>query len=65
MEYCADAAKDRTMAAHRPHRRIAPSALPAFVLAALALLVPVGSAAAAEPAAGQTRYLQLDPPTSG
>ncbi|MET4729783.1 hypothetical protein ABIE09_003597 [Lysobacter enzymogenes] len=49
------------MAAHRPHRRIAPSALLALALAALALLVPVGSAAAAEPTAGQTRYLQLDP----
>lgn len=61
MEYCADAAKDRIMAARRPHRRNASNALPALALAALGALAPAGSAAAAEPAAAPTRYLQLDP----
>ncbi|MBN7135366.1 hypothetical protein A7A76_11335 [Lysobacter enzymogenes] len=49
------------MTARPPHRPIAPSALPALALAALALLAPAGSAAGAEPAAAQARYLQLDP----
>lgn len=49
------------MAARTPHRRNAPGALLVLALAALALPISAGRAVAAEPAAAQTRYLQLDP----